>query len=130
VPLSQEEGADPKFLSRLWRCIQIGLLCVQESPDKRPDIEQVVEMLKTEGELLEPEEPTLREEGETSNARPEPEEPTLREEGERSNARPEPKEPTLREEGERSNARPEPEEPTFKVKHRTQGAKTMTSNAN
>ena len=69
-------------------------------------------MLKTEGELSEPEEPTLREEGETSNARPEPES----------------EEPTLREEGERSNARPEPEEPTFKVKHRTQGAKTMTSN--
>ena len=69
---------------------------MQESPDKRPDIEQVVEMLKTEGELPELEE--------------------------------EPEEPTLREEGERLNARLEPEEPTFKVKHRTQGAKTMTSN--
>ena len=105
MPLSQEEGADPKFLSRLWRCIQIGLLCVQESPDKRPDIEQVVKMLKTEGELSEPEEPTLREEGETSNARPEPEseEPTLREEGERSNARPEPEEPIFK--GETSNTR-------------------------
>ena len=85
VPLSYEEKADPKFLSRLWSCIEIGLLCVQESPNKRPDIEQVVEMLKTEGELSEPEEPTLREEGERSNARPEPEEPIFK--GETSNTR-------------------------------------------
>jgi len=75
VPLSYEEKADPKFLSRLWSCIEIGLLCVQESPDIRPKISRVVRMLKTdpEGNLWEPEEPTLiteeiTEEGETSNA--------------------------------------------------------------
>ncbi|OEL35558.1 Receptor-like serine/threonine-protein kinase SD1-8 [Dichanthelium oligosanthes] len=68
VPPSQNE-VDPMLLARLERCIQIGLLCVQESPDKRPSISQVVAMLNSEASLQKPEGPTLREEDETSNAR-------------------------------------------------------------
>ncbi|VAH53636.1 unnamed protein product [Triticum turgidum subsp. durum] len=42
VPLSESE---PELLSELTRCIQIGLLCVQETPCDRPTISIVVAML-------------------------------------------------------------------------------------
>lgn len=48
------------------------IACVQESPGKRPDISRVLEMLRTDCELPEPEDPTLPavvEEGETSGTR-------------------------------------------------------------
>ncbi|VAH38315.1 unnamed protein product [Triticum turgidum subsp. durum] len=42
VPLSESE---PELLSKLTRCIQIGLLCVQETPCDRPTMSSVVSML-------------------------------------------------------------------------------------
>ncbi|KAI5010022.1 hypothetical protein ZWY2020_012159 [Hordeum vulgare] len=42
VPLSESE---PELLSKLTRCIQIGLLCVQETPCDRPIMSAVVAML-------------------------------------------------------------------------------------
>lgn len=33
------------------RCIQIGLLCVQNNHEKRPDMEAVMEMLRSESHL-------------------------------------------------------------------------------
>ncbi|CAL4892676.1 unnamed protein product [Urochloa decumbens] len=45
VPPSQGE-ADAELLSRLQRCIHIGLLCVQDIPEKRPDISYVVDKLR------------------------------------------------------------------------------------
>jgi hypothetical protein len=62
-----QEEVDPVPLSRLERCIQIGLLCVQESPNRRPDISEVLKMLKTECSIPIPQGPTLREVGEASN---------------------------------------------------------------
>ncbi|OEL24872.1 Receptor-like serine/threonine-protein kinase SD1-8, partial [Dichanthelium oligosanthes] len=65
---------------RLERCIQIGLLCVQELPEQRPDILKVLHMLKCPCFPLDkPMKPTLggidgetqeihTDEGETSNA--------------------------------------------------------------
>lgn len=69
VPPSREE-ADQELLDRLNRNIQIGLLCVQEKPELRPDISEVVEMLSGRGELQRrPERPTLRTgDGETSGS--------------------------------------------------------------
>jgi len=46
--------AKPELLL-LRRCIQVGLLCVQEKPDERPAMSAVVEMLScSSSELLEP----------------------------------------------------------------------------
>jgi hypothetical protein len=39
-------------LSRIRRYIQIGVLCVQETPDHRPDMPEVVEMLTNSSEPL------------------------------------------------------------------------------
>ena len=42
-------------LAQLRRCIQVGLLCVQEQPDDRPAMSAVVEMLGSScSELAEP----------------------------------------------------------------------------
>ncbi|VAH53656.1 unnamed protein product [Triticum turgidum subsp. durum] len=53
--------ADPEgeLLAGLARCIQIGLLCVQQSPEDRPAMSQVVAMLtSTDSQLTTPKEPT------------------------------------------------------------------------
>jgi hypothetical protein len=39
---------DPYYESNMLRCIQIGLLCVQELPRERPNISTVVLMLISE----------------------------------------------------------------------------------
>jgi hypothetical protein len=38
---------DSEISSELERCVSIGLLCVQEAPDDRPDMSTVVAMLNT-----------------------------------------------------------------------------------
>lgn len=43
--------------SEVIRCIQVGLLCVQESPDDRPDMSSVVLMLNGEKLLPKPKAP-------------------------------------------------------------------------
>ncbi|XP_061338592.1 G-type lectin S-receptor-like serine/threonine-protein kinase At4g27290 isoform X2 [Gastrolobium bilobum] len=48
---------DSCILSEALRCIQIGLLCVQQLPDDRPNMKSVVVMLSTESSLPEPKEP-------------------------------------------------------------------------
>lgn len=47
--------AEPEIL----RCIHIGLLCVQERPDDRPDMSAVVLMLNGEKPLPRPKEPAF-----------------------------------------------------------------------
>ncbi|KZV55961.1 hypothetical protein F511_21580 [Dorcoceras hygrometricum] len=44
-------------LSKIMRCIHIGLLCVQRYPEDRPSMSSVVLMLGNEGALPEPEQP-------------------------------------------------------------------------
>jgi hypothetical protein len=48
LPLSEEEETRD-FKDMLERCIRIGLLCVQEVPEQRPDISSVLHMLKCRG---------------------------------------------------------------------------------
>ncbi|KAK7256322.1 hypothetical protein RIF29_29764 [Crotalaria pallida] len=45
------------FSSEACRCIQIGLLCVQQHPDDRPDMRTVVVMLSGDNSLPKPKEP-------------------------------------------------------------------------
>jgi hypothetical protein len=40
---------EPETLLRLERCVQVGLLCVQQSPVDRPSMAEVVAMLTTNG---------------------------------------------------------------------------------
>ncbi|XP_057752381.1 G-type lectin S-receptor-like serine/threonine-protein kinase At4g27290 [Arachis stenosperma] len=48
---------DSVIISEVIRCIQIGLLCVQERPDDRPDMSSVVLMLNGERALPNPRQP-------------------------------------------------------------------------
>lgn len=48
-PLSRP---DSEIVSELERCIQIGLLCVQESPDDRPAMSAVVAMLTSKSSQI------------------------------------------------------------------------------
>lgn len=48
---------DSCILSEAMRCIHVGLLCVQQSPDDRPNMSTVVLMLSSEIALPEPKEP-------------------------------------------------------------------------
>ncbi|KAL6641680.1 hypothetical protein ACP70R_019861 [Stipagrostis hirtigluma subsp. patula] len=70
VPLPPEE-AKPEFLSLLERYIQVGLLCVQDLPSRRPDISDVLDKLRCQRSPLDrPVRPTLRgDHNETSNIR-------------------------------------------------------------
>ena len=43
----------PELLSELHRCIQIGLLCVQQSPGDRPAMSAVLSMLTSKDSVLE-----------------------------------------------------------------------------
>ncbi|XP_028807615.1 uncharacterized protein LOC114762316 [Neltuma alba] len=48
---------EPYNESEVLRCIHIGLLCVQNHPDDRPNMASVVVMLSSEGDLPQPKEP-------------------------------------------------------------------------
>lgn len=48
---------DSCILSKAARCIQIGLLCLQQHPDDRPNMTSVVVMLSSENTLPQPKEP-------------------------------------------------------------------------
>lgn len=43
---------DSEISSELERCIKIGLLCVQEAPDDRPNMSAIVAMLATRNENI------------------------------------------------------------------------------
>ncbi|KAL6651963.1 hypothetical protein ACP70R_010888 [Stipagrostis hirtigluma subsp. patula] len=45
---------EPELLSELERCVQIGLLCVQQSPDDRPTMPAVVAMLNSNTSQIKP----------------------------------------------------------------------------
>lgn len=52
--------SEPEILVELKRCIQIGLLCVQETPDHRPTMFGVVTMLtSTKSHIDRPRRPVL-----------------------------------------------------------------------
>ncbi|MFS7943485.1 putative protein kinase RLK-Pelle-DLSV family [Helianthus anomalus] len=51
-----DEPVDP---SQVLRSIEVGLLCVQESADDRPDMSSVVQMLGSEGALQKSKQPTF-----------------------------------------------------------------------
>ncbi|KAK1408516.1 hypothetical protein QVD17_40359 [Tagetes erecta] len=51
-----DEPSDP---SKVLRSIEVGLLCVQESPEDRPDMSSVVRMLSGEGALQKPKKPAF-----------------------------------------------------------------------
>jgi len=60
--------------SEALRCIQIGLLCLQNHPDDRPNMTSVVVMLSSENSLPKPNDPgllikKLSTEGEASSGR-------------------------------------------------------------
>lgn len=49
--------AEPDDLSQVLRSIHVGLLCVQQYPDDRPTMSEVVQMLTHDAVLPEPKEP-------------------------------------------------------------------------
>ncbi|KAI3694466.1 hypothetical protein L1987_77431 [Smallanthus sonchifolius] len=51
-----DEPSDP---SEVLRSIEVGLLCVQQSPEDRPDMSSVVRMLGSEGALQKPKQPAF-----------------------------------------------------------------------
>ncbi|PIN12768.1 MEKK [Handroanthus impetiginosus] len=63
-------------LSEILRCIHVGLLCLQQSPEDRPSMSNVVLMLGSDGALPHPKEPgfftarNLFYEGETLSSKP------------------------------------------------------------
>ncbi|CAK9153473.1 unnamed protein product, partial [Ilex paraguariensis] len=48
---------DSCSLPEIFRCIQVGLLCVQQLPDDRPNMLSVVMMLSGESALPQPKQP-------------------------------------------------------------------------
>ncbi|XP_059661618.1 G-type lectin S-receptor-like serine/threonine-protein kinase At4g27290 isoform X2 [Cornus florida] len=50
-------GEDSCSLSQVLRSIHVALLCVQQSPEDRPNMSSVVLMLGSEGALLQPKQP-------------------------------------------------------------------------
>lgn len=51
---------EPCPTSEILRCIQVGLLCVQECPDDRPEMDSIVLMLASENIILfEPKKPVV-----------------------------------------------------------------------
>ena len=64
----EESIASRETEEDMVRCIQIGLLCVQESPNNRPAIQTVLSMLS--GEIVElplPKQPVFAEQNESTN---------------------------------------------------------------
>lgn len=59
---ADESIASGDFEEQIVRCVRIGLLCVQDSPKDRPNIQTVVSMLSREiVDLPAPEQPLLAE---------------------------------------------------------------------
>ncbi|KAF5802382.1 putative protein kinase RLK-Pelle-DLSV family [Helianthus annuus] len=50
---------EPSDSSEVLRSIEVGLLCVQQSPEDRPDMSSVVRMLGIEGALQKPKQPAF-----------------------------------------------------------------------
>ena len=48
---------DSNHLQEVFKCIHVGLLCVQQSPGDRPSMSSVVLMLGSESELPQPKPP-------------------------------------------------------------------------
>ncbi|XP_024964695.1 G-type lectin S-receptor-like serine/threonine-protein kinase At4g27290 isoform X1 [Cynara cardunculus var. scolymus] len=56
IDTSLAESSDP---SEVLRSIQVGLLCVQQSPEDRPDMPSVIMMFGSEGALSQPKQPAF-----------------------------------------------------------------------
>jgi len=50
-------GGEEYCVREVLRSIQVGLLCVQQSPEDRPNMSSVVLMLASEGALPQPKQP-------------------------------------------------------------------------
>lgn len=59
LALMDEAIADAFSLSEVMRCIQLGLLCVQEHATDRPDMSAVVLMLSGQSDLPQPKQPAF-----------------------------------------------------------------------
>ena len=57
VDSSLEEGSSCEY--EIMRCLQIGLLCVQEDPTNRPTMSNVVFMLENEVSIPSPKKPAF-----------------------------------------------------------------------
>jgi hypothetical protein len=58
--VAQTQSVEPELLIELERCVQIGLLCVQQLPDDRPAMSAVVTMLNCNSlQIREPKRPEL-----------------------------------------------------------------------
>lgn len=55
--LIDEHIAEPCFLPQVLRSIHIGLLCVQQHPNDRPNMSSIVKMLDSEDAMSAPKEP-------------------------------------------------------------------------
>ncbi|GLT43898.1 hypothetical protein SLA2020_178240 [Shorea laevis] len=59
LDLIDEALADSFSSTEVKRCIQVALLCVQDHAENRPTMAEVISMLSSETELLQPKEPTF-----------------------------------------------------------------------
>ena len=57
LELAAGSGVETRYLSEVLRLIHVGLLCVQENTEDRPNISHVVLMLGNEDELPQPKQP-------------------------------------------------------------------------
>ncbi|CAK7345242.1 unnamed protein product, partial [Dovyalis caffra] len=57
LELAAESIGEEHYLSEVLRSIHVGLLCVQENPEYRPNMSYVVLMLGNEDELPRPKQP-------------------------------------------------------------------------
>ncbi|KAJ6980396.1 hypothetical protein NC653_028264 [Populus alba x Populus x berolinensis] len=57
LELAAESKVKTPYLSEVLRSIHVGLLCVQENPENRPNMSYVVLMLGNEDELPQPKQP-------------------------------------------------------------------------
>ena len=57
LELMNKKVDDSSSLSEVIRCIQVGLLCVQQRPEDRPSMSTVVVMLSSEISLPQPKQP-------------------------------------------------------------------------
>ncbi|CAN4117748.1 unnamed protein product [Withania somnifera] len=59
LELADSSFEDSSSMSEILRCIHVGLLCVQQNPDDRPNMSAVVLMLNGESSLRQPKQPGL-----------------------------------------------------------------------
>lgn len=57
MELIDDNLGDPGPISEILRCIHIGLLCVQQRPEDRPNMSNVVLMLGSDTSLPQPKQP-------------------------------------------------------------------------